>query len=111
MDEYIAGIVAAIATALVVSVIADRRQLGIRLGVLERMFNTQEKVMDSLQINQKDHDNRITSIESVIPELRNLIDALKDVPKLLVRVETLMETNAERIERVEKHVFRGHANI
>lgn len=82
--------------------IADRIRMGLRVAVLEALFSEKVKLVTILDSKTDEHSRQIVTIETVIPELRKLIDALKDVPGLLFTMKAMMDSDRERIKDMEQ---------
>jgi hypothetical protein len=77
-------------------------RLAYRIEVMERLFKDKKQTLDGVVTASADHEKRLAVIESVIVDLRELTPALQNVA---TKVETLLETSLQRIDRLEERVF------
>src|ERR1700690_3099745 len=77
-----------IAGTIVISTVVDRIRLGTRVSLLESHRVEHNKTLDELEKVKDPTTERVASIEAVVPELRHLIDAMRDVPTILSRLDT-----------------------
>jgi len=103
-DPVIATLIGLLGT-ICIGLVVDRVNLGLRVSVMEALFNEKSKSVGELGLKSDQQANRITAVEAVIPEIKTLVNALASVPVVLARLETLMENNQERIRDMEQHVF------
>lgn len=90
---------------ILIGTVVDRIRLGIRVTVLEALFTERSASVAALDVRSDDHASRLTAVEQVIPELRRLIEAMRDVPALLSALKAMMADDRERLRDVEGHVF------
>jgi hypothetical protein len=80
-------------------------RLAYRLEVMERLFKEKRATLDGVVSTSAAHEKRLSVVESVIADLKALTPALQNIATLTSKVETLLETSLERIERLEDRVF------
>jgi len=102
-DQIMATLIGVLGTALL-GAIAYCIRLGTRISIQEALFVEKSKNVTDLDVQSNLHSNRITAIESVVPELRSLIQSLKDVPGLLSALKGMMENDRERLRDLEIRV-------
>lgn len=78
--------------------------------IIESRLQDRDNLLVSSAADLTALTTRLAVVEAVGVELRSLISAFKDIPVLLSKVETLLDSDRKRLEKVEERLDRMHAN-
>lgn len=99
-NTIVAAIIGVCGTAAIATT-ADRIRLGTRVSLLEKQNEEKTEMLKNLTEDQKGQDKRLTNVEAVIAEIRSFVRSMEDVPKILTRLDTLIEVDRRSIRDLE----------
>lgn len=78
---------------------------GVRLEVLERMFEDKKGTINQVKETQDNHDRRLAVVESAVVELKEVLPELRNIGSLCAKMDSFISSTDRRLELLEDKVL------